>query len=132
VTICTVQDATAFHDAVISGQERMAAVKDALWEWCVLYVALAALVLLCGAFYPEAFPFFLITAAVLVVVGGVPLLLSHPIGALLGVAKVKVNDENRDQALNRAEATAFVDLTGLFDAHNYEQWDEMTDNAWVY
>jgi len=130
--ICTVQDATAFHDAVIAGQERMAAVKDVLWEWCVLYVALAVLILLCGLFYPEAFAFFLITAAVLVVVGGVPALLSHPIGALLGVAKVKVNNENRNQVLNQAEDTAFVDPTGLFDAHNYEQWDEMTDNALVY
>ena len=132
LTTCTIEDAAAFHEAIIAGQEQMAAVKDALWAWAVLHIALAVLVLLCGVVCYEEFIHLLILAAILVVVGGVPALLSHPIGALLGVAKVKVNNENRNQALNQAEESAFVDPTGLFNAQNYPAWDEMTDNALVY
>ena len=129
---CTIQDAAAFHDAVIAGRERMDAVKDGLWEWGVLYVALAVVVLLCGIPHPEEFSYFLILAAVLVVVGGVPALVSHPVGVWLGLAKVKVDNENRNQEQTHDEQTAFEDPTGLFDVHNYDAWDEMTDNAFVY
>lgn len=132
LTTCTIHDAAAFHDGIIAGRERMDAVKDALWAWGVLYTAIAVVMLMFGVFYPEEYLYTLITAAVLVVVGGVPALVRHPAGVWLGLAKVKVDNENRNQEQTHDEQTAFEDPTGLFDAHNYDAWDEMTDNAFVY
>ena len=132
LTTCTIQDAAAFHDGIIAGRERMAAVEDALWEWCVMYVALAVLMLIAGVFYPEEYLCIVILAAVLVVVGGLPALVRHPAGVWLGLTKVKVVNENRNRAQSHDEQTVFEDPTGLFDVHNYDAWDEMTDNAFVY
>ena len=132
LTTCTIQDAAAFHDSIIAGRERMAAVEDALWEWCVMYVALAVLMLIAGVFYPEEYLCIVILAAVLVVVGGLPALVRHPAGVWLGLTKVKVVNENQNRAQTHDEQTVFEDPTGLFDVHNYDAWDEMTDNAFVY
>ena len=92
----------------------------------------AALMLIAGVFYPEEYLCIVILAAVLVVVGGLPALVRHPAGVWLGLTKVKVVNENQNRAQTHDEQTVFEDPTGLFDVHNYDAWDEMTDNAFVY
>lgn len=138
LTVCTTREAMVFHDAIISGQESMQEVQDLLMDGFLFSILVAVIIILCGALlWREELLWVLLSAALLVVEGGLFALASHPVGAWLGRAKIQVNNDQTRVSEERQENTveqtqALKDPFGLFDVHNYEAWDELTDNALVF